>query len=84
MAEWIDELASALDEDPLTGPETNQLLNTARDVAHRVERRITPLTTFLAGVAAGRRMALGASRAEALGEVLTTVTGVLPEEGFAG
>lgn len=30
------------------------LLGTAREVAHRVERKATPLTTFLIGVAIGK------------------------------
>ena len=38
MDNWIDELARALGEEPLTDAETTQLLDTARDVAHGVER----------------------------------------------
>lgn len=34
--------------------ELGALLDTARDVAHNVERKATPLTTFLLGVAVGR------------------------------
>ena len=47
MDAWIDRLAKALDEDPLTDAETTRLLGSARDVAHRVERKITPLAAFL-------------------------------------
>ena len=65
MDAWIDRLAAALGEDPLTDAETTRLLGSARDVAHRVERRITPLAAFLLGTATGRRLAGGASRDDA-------------------
>ena len=42
MEGWIDELAEALGEEALTREEANDLLGAARDVAHRVERKITP------------------------------------------
>ena len=45
-------------------PETDRLLRVARDVAHRVERKDTPLATFLLGMHVARRTADGrASRA---------------------
>lgn len=49
---WLDLVARELsvDADVEAGP----LLQTARDVAHNVERKATPLTTFLIGVAIGR------------------------------
>jgi Domain of unknown function (DUF6457) len=80
MEAWIDQLAEALGEDVLTPGETASLLEVAREVAHRVERRITPLSTFLLGLAAGRSQAGGASRSEALQAVLDTVRSLLPEE----
>ena len=79
METWIDELAGALGEEPLLPEEVDTLLGTARDVAHRVERRITPLSTFLLGAAVGRREAAGAGRAEALAETLDTLRDKLPE-----
>jgi len=79
METWIDDLARSLGEDPLSPEEVDTLLGTARDVAHRVERRITPLSTFLLGTAVGRREAAGASRAEALAATLETLRGLLPE-----
>ena len=84
MDEWIDRLAAALGEDPLSDAETTRLLGSARDVAHRVERKITPLSAFLLGAATGRRMAEGVSRDEALGSALATLEGLLPDEPAEG
>lgn len=55
MEAWIDRLAVALGEEPLAPSEVEALLAAARDVAHGVERRVTPLTAFLAGAAVGRQ-----------------------------
>jgi hypothetical protein len=78
MDDWIDRLAGALGEDPLTEEETGRLLRAARDVAHRVERKTTPLAAFLLGSAAGRGVAGGASRDQALSAVLETLASMLP------
>ena len=78
MDDWIDELAEALGEDHLTDEETDRLLRSSREVAHRVERKTTPLAAFLLGSAAGRRIAEGASRDEALSASLETLESVLP------
>ena len=59
MGGWIDDLAEALEVDPLTASETDRLLSIARDVAHRVERRDTPLASFLLGMDVARRTADG-------------------------
>lgn len=45
------------------------LLGTAREVAHRVERKATPLTTFLIGVAIGK-----SQRGTDLGDICARVT----------
>ena len=47
MENWIDELARALDGEQLTSAETAHLLDAARDVAHRVERKMAPVSTFM-------------------------------------
>ena len=78
--DWIDELAFTLGQGPLTPSERNALLGAARDVAHRVERRITPLSTFLLGAAVGREEAAGASRDEALRRVLDELASLIPVE----
>jgi hypothetical protein len=79
MQTWIDELATALGEEPLSEPEVARLLGAARDVAHRVERRITPLAAFVLGSAVGRSLAGGGGRADALEASLATLEGLLPE-----
>ena len=84
MDAWIDRLAAALGEEPLTDAETDRLLGAARGVAHRVERKITPLAAFLLGSATGRSMAGGASRDDALAWALETLEGLLPNEPAEG
>jgi Domain of unknown function (DUF6457) len=80
MDEWIDELAAELGEDPLTRDEVVRLLNAARDVAHRVERKITPLASFLLGTAVGRAEGGGLSRDRALEGTFATLDRLLPPE----
>ena len=48
---WLGHVASELGVDP--NIESDALLDAARVVAHSVERKATPLTTYLIGVAAG-------------------------------
>jgi len=81
METWIDDLARTLGEEPLEVNEVETLLEVARDVAHRVERKVTPLSTFLLGAAVGRREAAGAGRADALAATLDQLRGVLPAAG---
>lgn len=50
---WLERYAEMLGVAPLTEDEVAALLDLARDVAHGAERRFAPLSTFLAGVAAG-------------------------------
>jgi hypothetical protein len=84
MDNWLDELARGLGEEPLTSAETTRLLDAARDVAHRVERKMTPLSTFVVGCAVGRKLADGANRAAAIDEVLTQLEASLPAEAPEG
>ena len=83
--EWLDRLAQAFDVDAPTNEEIAAVLDAARDVAHRVERRITPVSTFLLGMHVERLVAAGASREEALASSITTLRSTLParptEEG---
>jgi hypothetical protein len=78
MDNWIDELARALGEEPLTSDETTKLLEAAGDVAHRVERKMTPLSAFVMGCAVGRKLASGGSRTETLGDTLRQLELLLP------
>jgi len=79
MDDWLERLSKALGEDALTGQEVERLLGVARDVAHRVERRVTPLAAFLLGSAVGRASAGGSARGEAISAALETLEGLLPE-----
>lgn len=79
MESWIDDLARALGEEPLTPDEVETLLGVARDVAHGVERKITPLSTFLLGAAVGRRQGGGQDRSQALAAALGALRGTMPE-----
>ena len=76
---WIDELAEALGEPPVDRGQIGAMLRLSRDVAHRVERKLAPLSTFVAGIHVGRRTAEGATQQEALREVLEAVAPMLPE-----
>lgn len=78
MAAWIDRFAEELGEQALTDAEATRLLGSAREVAHRVERKITPLAAFLLGAATGRGAAGGASRQDALAVSLEALERVLP------
>jgi hypothetical protein len=79
--EWIDELAEMLAQQPLTDGEVTTLLATARSVAHRVERRVTPLSAFLLGCAVGQGLQDGtATRAELVRETIAQLEALLPPD----
>ena len=78
MDAWLGALATTLGVDPLTEDQVMELLGVARDVAHGVERRATPLATFLLGAAAQRRIQHGATAAEAFADALTELQTTLP------
>ena len=78
MDAWLVTLATRLGVDPLTDDQVMELLGVARDVAHGVERRATPLATFLLGAAAQRRIGRGATAADAFADALTELQTTLP------
>jgi hypothetical protein len=78
MDRWIEDLAVALSLEPISDDEADRLLRVARDVAHRVERKGTPLATFLLGMHVGRRTADGSDRGLALGDAIGLVEALLP------
>lgn len=78
MDAWLATLATTLGVDPLTDDQVMELLGVARDVAHGVERRATPLATFMLGAAAQRRMGDGATAGEAFANALTELRTILP------
>ena len=83
--EWLDRLAQTFELDAPTNQEIAAVLDAARDVAHGVERRITPVSTFLLGMNVERRVSAGASRQEALTSAIAALQATLPtgppEEG---
>lgn len=83
--EWIDRLAEALAQEPLAADESETLLATARAVAHRVERRVTPLSAFLLGCAVGQGLQDGtATRPELVREAITQLEALLPPDRPTG
>ena len=80
MSGWIDDLAEALGIDALTTSETDRLLRIARDVAHRVERKGTPLASFLLGMHVARRTTDGSLRSVALEDAIALAEALLPPE----
>ena len=82
---WIDDLAARLAQEALTEDESATLLATARAVAHRIERRVTPLSAFLLGCAVGQGLQDGtATRPELVREAVAQLEALLPPEGRNG
>ena len=78
MDAWLGALATTLGVDPLTDEQVMELLGVARDIAHGVERRATPLATFLLGAATQRQIGHGLTAAEAFADALTELQTTLP------
>ncbi len=76
--DWIDELAEMFGVEAPSVQETRQLLDVARDVAHAVERKVTPLSTFVLGLAVQERMAAGQARDEAFANAVAALRTTLP------
>jgi hypothetical protein len=76
--DWLEQLAATLDLDPLGPEETSDLLDAARDVAHGVERKITPLASFLLGMSVEARMGRGSPREDAIRSALADLRRLLP------
>ena len=68
MSDHVARLSEALAADPLSDDEVTLLLDLARDVAHGTERKVAPLSTFLAGMYVGRQLDAGADRLTILRE----------------
>lgn len=78
MDAWLASLATTLGVDPLADDQVMELLGVARDIAHGVERRATPLATFLLGAATQRRIGHGATAPEAFADALIELQTTLP------
>ncbi len=77
--ELLDRLSASLGDPPLERQEIGRLLRLARGVARASDRKLAPLTTFVAGVHVGRRLTEGASREEAQREVVEAIREIAPE-----
>lgn len=79
MDDWIDRMADALGQEHLTPEEVEVLLTFTRDVAHGVERKLAPLSAYVAGLWVGAEAdGGGASRAEALARAIRTAAELIP------
>jgi Domain of unknown function (DUF6457) len=79
MEDWLRQLAVTLGVDPLNDDQVDALLVVARDVAHGVERRATPIAAFLLGAAVQRRIGHGATANDAMADALVDLRASLPE-----
>ena len=81
--EWVDRLAGELKLDALTKHERDHLLTASREVAHRVERKATPLAMYVIGLSVGQQMA-DRSRDDAIEDAIHALLLRLPEETADG
>jgi uncharacterized protein DUF6457 len=79
MDDWLRTLALTLGVDPLDQDQVVEVLGVARDVAHEVERKATPVATFLLGAAVQRRIGHGSTAAEALQDAVSELRTQLTE-----
>lgn len=70
MEDWLAMTAGTLGVEPIDDDTQERLLGAARDVAHGVERKLTPIATYLLGAAVERRVAAGEDRPAAFAGVL--------------
>ncbi len=78
MSEWTYRLAETLGVTRIDPAQESSLLRASREIAHRVERKDTPLTTYLIGVAVGTATAAGTDAGDALNAALDAVLAALP------
>jgi hypothetical protein len=70
MEDWLNTAAGDLGVDPIDDDMQEHLLGVARDVAHGVERKLTPIATYMLGEAVQRRVSGGETRASAFSSAL--------------
>ena len=78
MDAWLDEVAASLGVPPLSPRRASVLLKVARDVAHNVERRYAPLSTYLVGAAVASRVATGTSEEDAFESAIRAIRALVP------
>jgi len=54
--EWVNTLAADLHLDALSAHENDHLLSASREVAHRIERKATPLAMYVVGLSVGAQL----------------------------
>ena len=84
MQGWLERYAAALGQEPVAPAETGSVLKLAREVAHGVERKLAPLSTYLAGVHVGRAMAGSERRSDALERAIEAARTLIPEGSEEG
>lgn len=77
MSDWLMQAATILGVEPLDDDSQERLLEAARDVAHGVERKLTPIATYLLGAAVERRAAAGEDRGAAFAAALADLQGAI-------
>jgi hypothetical protein len=80
MEDWLDRFADALGVQRVMPKDMGALLKMSREVAHEVERKFAPLSTYLAGVYVGHRTAAGEAPDEALQRALGEALRLIPEQ----
>jgi hypothetical protein len=78
MDDWLQQLATALGVEPVDEGQITEILDAARDIAHNVERKVTPVGTFLLGAAVQRRIGFGTPATDALQDALVDLRAALP------
>lgn len=73
LADWASRLAEALELQELE-LDIDRVLELAGDAARAIVRPAAPVTTFLAGYAAGRSAGNGSDSAAAVSEAIATAT----------
>lgn len=79
VEEHLARLAAAVGEPTLDDDEVEELLDLARVVAHGTERKLAPLSTFLAGLAVARSVE-GRSRLDALLDASRQLRVAVPDD----
>jgi hypothetical protein len=80
MEDWLERFADALGVGRVTPKEMGALLKMSREVAHGVERKLAPLSTYLAGVYVGHRAAAGEAPSDALEHAMGEALRLIPEQ----
>ena len=78
--DWVNALANELKLGSLSKHEADHVLAAAREVAHRVERKATPLAMYVVGLAVGRELADDHGRDDAIEDVIHTLLVRLPAD----